>query len=342
LAERLPQKPPLTWLVAPVLIALVAGGAAGATASFLLDQDGGDGDGSQHLGAAVQAVTAVLPSVVIVVNEIAPSATGPGGLGAGAGFVVDERGFIATNAHIVQDPGRLTVVLPGGERRPATLVSSDAPYTDTAVVRIQGGGLKALPFGRSEDLKQGEVVFAIGSPDFDYDNTVTMGVVSGLERRKLLQGIFLEDLIQTDAAINLGNSGGPLINSRGEVVGIITFRDVGGDDDLEAISFAMSSRTVRPIIEAMVGDGRFARPYFGIEHVDGTRGALVQRVLDAGPAQRAGIRAGDVIVRLGRHEINADLPFLNALARFGSSDRVAVILVRDGRNMDVSVELTPR
>jgi 2-alkenal reductase len=291
---------------------------------------------------AVEAVSGVLPSVVIVVNEIAPRGNSPAALGAGAGFIVDERGFIATNAHIVQDPGRLTVVLASGERRPATLVASDAPFNDLAVVRIQGGNLKPLSFGRSELLRQGEPVFAVGSPDFDYDNTVTGGVVSGLERKKLLQGVVLEDLIQTDAAINLGNSGGPLINLRGEVVGMVTFRDVGADNDLAAISFAMSSRTIQPIVESIVRQGQFPRPYFGIEHLDGSRGAMVQRVLDASPAQKAGIRAGDVIIRLGRNEINSEVPFLNALARFGASERVPVILVREGRNMEVTVELTPR
>ena len=105
--------------------------------------------------------------MVIVVNEIAPHDNQPAALGAGAGFVADERGFIVTNEHIVHDTGKLTVVLSNGERRSATVVSTDFPYTDLAVLRIQGGGLKSVPVGASEKLHQGETVIAIGSPDFD-------------------------------------------------------------------------------------------------------------------------------------------------------------------------------
>jgi 2-alkenal reductase len=222
------------------------------------------------------------------------------------------------------------------------VVSTDAPYTDLAVLRVPPGGLKSLPLGSSEQLQPGETVIAIGSPDFDYNNTVTAGVVSGLERRKLLQGVYLEDLIQTDAAINLGNSGGPLINLRGEVVGVITFRDVGGDDDLTSISFAISSRTFKPIIDSMIAKGAFPRPYFGIDHQNGSRGALVQRVYDASPAEKAGIKLGDVILRIGRNEVTQALPFLNALALAGTTGRVPVQVLRDGRTLDLMLELAAR
>ncbi|HLF77147.1 MAG TPA: trypsin-like peptidase domain-containing protein [Dehalococcoidia bacterium] len=340
---------PYGLIGALVAIAFVAGGLAGAVAGLLVDSSGDSngGAGSDRRvaaedGSAVQAVAGALPGVVIVVNEIAPKGNEPGGLGAGAGFVADERGFIVTNEHIVHDPGKLTVVLSNGERRSATVVSTDAPYTDLAVLRVQPGGLKAVPIGSSQDLRQGETVIAIGSPDFDYNNTVTAGVVSGLERRKLLQGVYLDDLIQTDAAINLGNSGGPLINLRGQVVGVVTFRDVGGDDDLTGISFAISSRTFKPIVESMISKGAFPRPYFGIDHQNGSRGALVQRVFDSSPAEKAGIKAGDIIIRIGRNEVNQELPFLNALALAGTSGRVSVQVLRDGRTLDLTLELAAR
>lgn len=345
-------KLPIAWLGMIVGVALVAGAIAGAGASLLLDGSNGTektpeaGNGRESSGvpgdSAAEAAARAVPSVVIVVNEIAPKGNEPGGLGAGAGFIADERGFIVTNEHIVHDPGKLTVVLANGERRPATIVSTDLPFTDLAVLRITPGGLKALPIGRSEDLRQGETVLAIGSPDFDYDNTVTAGVVSGLERRKFLQSIFLDDLIQTDAAINLGNSGGPLINLRGEAVGVVTFRDVGGDDDLIGISFAISSRTFRPIVQSIIAKGAYPRPYFGIEHQNGNRGALVQRVYDASPAEKGGVKTGDVILRLGRNDINQNMPFLNALALAGTNDRVPMQILRDGRTLDLTVELTPR
>jgi S1-C subfamily serine protease len=350
LEDGVRPKLPLALLGALIAIAVVAGAIAGAVTSLVIDgsgkgSDAGGQSGSRNAAgdsAAIQAVASALPGVVIVVNEIAPHDNQPAALGAGAGFIADERGFIVTNEHIVHDPGKLTVVLSNGERRSATVVSTDFPYTDLAVLRVQGGGLKAVPIGASEDLHQGETVIAIGSPDFDYSNTVTAGVVSGLQRRKMLQGVFLEDLIQTDAAINLGNSGGPLINLRGEAVGVITFRDVGGDDDLNNISFAISSRTFKPIVEAMISKGVFPRPYFGIDHQNGARGAMVQKVFDSSPAEKAGIKAGDVILRIGRNDINQDLLFLNALALAGTSGRVPVQVLRDGRTIDLTVELAAR
>jgi S1-C subfamily serine protease len=292
----------------------------------------------------VEAVAGALPGVVIVVNEIAPQGSNPGGIGAGAGFVVDDRGFIVTNEHIVREPGKLTVVLSNGERRSATLVSTDAPFTDLAVVRVPAGRLTVLPIGSSEALRPGEPVVAIGSPDIDYNNSVTAGVVSATQRRKNLNGVFLEDLIQTDAAINVGNSGGPLINLRGEAVGLITFRDIGGDgeDALAGISFAISSRTFEPIVAAMIRNGKYPRPYFGIDHQNGSRGALVQRVYESSPADKAGIKTGDVVLRIGRNEVNQGLPFLNALALAGPSGRVPVQVAREGRTIDLTVELEPR
>ncbi len=342
-------KLPIAWLGMIVAAALIAGGAAGAGAALLL-RDGHNTSKSATVqrppadesSITAQAVAKVLPGVVIVVNEIAPKNGDNGALGAGAGFVVDERGFIVTNEHIVHDPGKLTVVLPNGEKRPATIVSTDYPFTDIAVIRIASGGLRAVSIGRSEDLQQGETVVAIGSPDFDYNNTVTAGVVSGLQRRKFLQGVFLDDLIQHDAAINLGNSGGPLINTRGEVVGVNTFRDIGGDDDLTGISFAISSRVFGPIVQSMIAHGSFPRPYFGIDHQNGTKGAMVQKVYDGSPAAKAGIQTGDVILRVGRNDVNQNLPFLNTLELVGINDRVPVQVLRNGQTMDLTVELAPR
>jgi S1-C subfamily serine protease len=295
-----------------------------------------------------------LPAVVAIINELTPSQEQPGGIAGGAGVVLDERGFILTNAHIVALPGKLFVVLNNGEIRPATLVSHDAPFTDLAVLRIAPGGLRALPLGDSEALSPGQTVIAIGSPDIDYRNSVTVGVVSGLHRRKQIQGIWADDLIQTDAAINVGSSGGPLVNLRGEVVGVVTFRDVGADDILFGISFALSSNTIRPIAQSIIARGQFPRPYFGIEHQDlndrlvqtanlrVNRGALVRRVINSSPAEKAGIQPGDVILRVGRNNIDESTPFINALSRLGVNDRVAVQVFRDGRAFDVTMELTAR
>jgi 2-alkenal reductase len=299
----------------------------------------------------------VLPSVVTIVNEIAPSATLPsGGIAGGAGFIVDARGYVVTNEHVVREPGNLTVILNDGSTRPATVVSHDAPFTDLAVLRIPAGGLRALPLADSRRLVPGQTVLVIGSPDFDYRNSVSAGVISGLQRAKLLDGVYREDLIQTDAPVNSGDSGGPLLNLDGEVVGLISFRDIGGDPDdpIFGISFALSSNSIAPLVRAIVDRGQYPRPYFGIDHLDlddavaqqvglrVNRGALVRRVIDGSPAQKAGLRAGDVILSLGRNELGAKLTFLTALRQLAPNERTTAMVLRDGRVIEVTLELTPR
>jgi S1-C subfamily serine protease len=356
-----PDLPPTAWLVTIIVVALVVGAAAGVGGALIVDSGGGGGattsavsnekplTGAAAQDAAAQATARVLPSVVIVVDDLGNA------IGTGAGVIIDERGFIVTNEHVIHGQGKLTVVLSTGEKRPATLVSDDSPFTDVAVLRVNPGGLKAVSFGKSEQLAPGETVLAIGSPDFDYQNTVTAGVVSGVERVKKINGIVATDLIQTDAAINLGNSGGPLINLNGEVVGLITFRDEGGGNDpLVNISFALSSRVLKPIVDSIISRGMYPRPYFGVEQIDIDatvaaqlktpldHGALVQRVLADSPAARAGIRPGDIILRMGKTDLSPASLFLNALANAGVNDRIPVQLARNGQTIDVTVEVSPR
>ena len=345
------SKPPLLWLVVIVAVALLAGAASGAAVVLLLDEDE-DKVATAPLSIS-DAVALALQSVVTVINEITPSSQYPsGGLGGGAGAVIDQRGLILTNAHIAGIPGKLSVILNDGEIRSATLVSDDAPFTDLAVIRVSSAGLKALPLGDSDKLRQGDTVIAIGSPDVDYHNSVSVGVASGIHRRKRLNDVWYSDLIQTDAAINVGNSGGPLINLAGEIVGLNTFRDIGQGDPLFGISFAQSSNAIKPIVQAIVQKGRYARPYLGIEHRELDEdnvasnpgrlryGAVVTSVVDASPAAKAGIRTGDVLLTIGRIEIGPENTFFNALA--AATSRAPVQLWRDGRIVETVAEMEIR
>jgi S1-C subfamily serine protease len=348
-------KPPLLWIVLFLLLALVSGAVSGVVVSLLLNDDDDAPASSAPSQSVAEAVAIALPSVVTVINEIAPSPRLPnGGIGGGAGVVIDQRGLILTNEHIVGLPGKLSVILNDGEIRPATLVSDDAPFTDLAVIRIASGGLKALPLGDSDKLQPGETLIAIGSPDVDYHNSVSVGVASGLHRRKRLGDVWYSDLIQTDAAINVGNSGGPLINLAGEVVGLNTFRDIGTDDPLFGISFAQSSNAIKPIVQSITQKGSYPRPYLGIEHreLDSDQevsnpgqlpyGAVVTSVIQPSPASKAGIRTGDVLLTLGRIQIGPENTFINALAGAGGNNRVPVQLWREGRIVETVVEMELR
>jgi S1-C subfamily serine protease len=354
------------WLAAGLLLAgLVAGAAGGATASLILkDDNGGSPTVSSRRaadeGAVALVVDAVLPSVVSIINEQDAVPDGAGNLvqdvNAGSGVIVDERGYILTNDHVIRSGGKLTVVLNNGEERPATVVGSDAPFTDIAVIKIAPGGLKPLPFGDSDSLVLGQGVVAIGSAYFEYKNSVTSGIVSGLHRRWLREGVYMEDMVQTDAAINIGNSGGPLVNFSGEVIGLNTnvVRSFGTGDTVFGIAFAISSKTMSPIVKSIIDKGQYPRPYFGIDHqtvdydlvrsqnlkVD--HGALVSRVIAGSPAAKAGLRTGDVILRIGKVDLTEEQPFINALSQAGVNESVPVQVFRDGRVSQLTIDLVPR
>jgi 2-alkenal reductase len=360
------MKPPLAWLGLFLAVAVIAGAVSGSVVALLLDDDPSTSEANQNNQAVsidervAEVAATAMQGVVTIINEGDQTTDEDGNIiqsySSGSGVIFDSSGLVVTNEHVVREPGTLSVVLSNGEQRPAQLVSHDAPFNDLAVLRIPGGGLKALPFGDSAELVPGETVIAIGSALFEYDNSVTVGVVSGLGRRYLREGIFMEDLIQTDAAINTGNSGGPLVTLDGRVVGLVSnvVRRIAGFENIQGISFAISSRTMAPILESIKRSGSFPRPYFGVEHLDldvptatqmGLRtpeGALVESVTSGGPAANAGIRQGDVILVIGNSEINEGYTFLNALSVVAPNARVPVRLLRGDTVVDVAVQLVPR
>lgn len=305
----------------------------------------------------IEVVQANQSSVVTVVSLQGESAEqGPGEAKAvGSGIVLDHDGHIVTNEHVIRDAADLRVILPNGEEVIGTLVGLDR-LTDLAVVKIDSNQLVPAVFGDSSSLQPGQRVVAIGSALGGFRNTVTVGVVSALGRQVVPRGeeYALENLIQTDVAINHGNSGGPLLDMQGEVVGVNTIlirRERDSEEVVQGISFAVPSNTVQQIVPQLVADGQVARPYLGVEtqmvtsEVKATyaltvdHGARVETVLAGSPAERAGLRHGDVILAIDGEAINEDKPFINVLMRYHIDDTVELLVDRVGEELTLIVTL---
>jgi S1-C subfamily serine protease len=266
--------------------------------------------------------------------------------GNGSGFVFAEDGLILTNSHVVGGGKRIQVTLFDGRQLPADLIGDD-PQTDLAVLRISADNLVAASLGDSSALRPGQLVIALGSP-FGFQHTVTAGVVSALGRSlRSRTGRLMEQLIQTDAALNPGNSGGPLVTSAGKVVGVNTAIIAGG----HGIAFAVSINTAKFVIPHLVREGRVRRAMLGVSaqharlattvvrtfHLPQRSGTLVTDVLDGSPAQAAGLRPGDILLEFDGVTLEGpdDLIRLLTAERIGS--RVTIRLLRDGRPEQVTV-----
>jgi len=264
----------------------------------------------------------------------------------GSGVVVSREGFILTNDHVVDGVTEIRVTLNDGRTVPGKIVGSD-PETDLAVVRISAPGLTPVTFGQSDQLKVGDVVLAIGDP-FSVGQTVTMGIVSALGREIGAANPY-GSFIQTDAAINPGNSGGALVDAAGNLVGINTliFSRSGG---YQGIGFAIPVSLAKKVMEEIIETGAVTRGWFGVEvanitpelaeslALSGTRGAIVGGIERGSPAERAGIRLGDVIVKVGERAVPDMNAALNAIADIPPGKTVAVSVLR--RNQEVGLSVT--
>jgi serine protease Do len=305
-----------------------------------------------------QVVEKVQPTVVTVVGTTPGQMTFFGYSGdstvSGSGVIITQDGYILTNNHVVEDTNDLTVILSDGSELGANVVSTDS-FADLAVLKVEGVMPGVAVLGNSDNLKPGETVIAIGSPLGDFRNTVTVGVVSATGRSlDTGKGYEMENLIQTDAAINSGNSGGPLVNLAGEVVGInsAVVRGSSTSAIAEGLGFAIPSNTALLISQQIITKGYFARPYMGvsIQQIDpstATRynlpvewGAYVTRVGSGSPAESAGIRQGDIIVRMDDQTFDEDTQFVNALFNYTPGDVVEVEVVRNSQHITMQVTLT--
>lgn len=273
---------------------------------------------------------------------------------SGSGVIISPEGYILTNNHVVEGASKLIAVLADGTQVPAQLIGTDL-YADLAVLKIQGSVPAVAKFGNSDALKPGETVIAIGSPLGDFKNSVTVGVVSATGRSiDTGRGYQIEDLIQTDAAINSGNSGGPLVNLAGEVVGINTLvvRGSGfGGTIAEGLGFAIPANTARAVADQIIQKGYFSRPNLGIHSQPITPqiaalydlpvkwGVYVIDVAAGGPAAKAGIRKGDIITRIGDVSLDANHSFINALFAYKPGDTVEIEVMRSGKSVTLQVTL---
>ncbi|MBI2855852.1 MAG: trypsin-like peptidase domain-containing protein [Chloroflexi bacterium] len=271
---------------------------------------------------------------------------------AGTGVIFDPGGLIVTNNHVVAGAVTIVVSLVDERTFEAEIVGRD-PAADLAVIRIPGDGYSAVSFADPELLKIGDWVIAIGNAlDLVGGPTVTIGIVGALDRVVTTEDGTLFDMIQTDAAINPGNSGGPLVNLEGEVVGINTARTQQG----EGIGFAVGTFTVSPVVASILEHGRVIFAWLGVGVDDVTpviaaqedfsvkRGALVISVTPGGPAQKAGLQAGDIIVAFDGAEVESVKQLQKAVRRYEVGDKATVTLARgkDTRDLQVTLEEMPR
>ena len=271
-------------------------------------------------------------------------------ISAGSGVIVDaRRGYVLTNHHVVRSAERITVTLKDRREFQAELVGSD-PATDVALLRIPGEALTALPFGDSEQLKVGDLVIAIGNP-FGLGQTVTSGIVSALGRSGIENGNY-EDFIQTDASINPGNSGGALINSKGELVGINTaiLAPSGGN---VGIGFAVPANMARSVMEQLLRFGQVRRGRIGVVIQDlepaaaealglaADEGAMIARVEPGSPAERAGLRGGDVVLSVDGTPIQGSGELRNRIALVEADRSVRLEVLRNGRRSQIAVQVAP-
>lgn len=357
---------PSTIIIAGVALAaaVIGGLIAGASVYVLTGADSGSATVPANSAATTQVTIQQTSAVADVAKKARPAVvkiessrqTNQGTeKDVGSGVILDAVGHIVTNAHVVLGTDSLKVTLSDGTQRPAVLVGDDFPFTDVAVLQIGPVSVSPLPVGDSSALVLGEMVVAIGNPLGDFEGTVSAGVVSGLNRQRTFDAVRQDDLIQTDAAVNNGSSGGALLNLEGQFIGMPTaiLRQSPGGQAVEGMAFALPAKRIVAIADRIIAaNASYPRPSLGLSHLDLNsdvlsrlprqsvqQGAIVTAIDRGGAAEAAGIFAGDVITRLGDQDVNLANPLLNALMTFEPGQTAKVVLNRNGRIIEAEVRL---
>ncbi|MFL2627080.1 MAG: trypsin-like peptidase domain-containing protein [Dehalococcoidia bacterium] len=276
--------------------------------------------------------------------------------GAGSGIIISEDGYILTNSHVVDLANTITVSFYDETQSEAELIGQD-PLTDLAVIKVDKSGLKPLSISPNNNLRVGDWVVAIGNAiGLEGEPTVTLGIVSALERELAIDSTYLTELIQTDAVINPGNSGGPLLNLNGDVIGINTIKYV--ETSTDGIGFAISSETAATIMQQLIQNGKVIWPWIGIgaqdidlQNIDEldlnvTEGVLIRSISPNGPAEKGGLLANDIIVAIDEKPIRnvKELQTLRQTGYLSIGQEIIVTIIRDkiSQNILITLEEQPR
>ena len=301
----------------------------------------------QHVGPAVVTIVATIPGQQTFFGYSGDSTA------SGSGVFISSDGYILTNNHVIEGARQLQAIFADGSQQDASLVGTDQ-YSDLAVLKISGTVPATANLGNSDALNPGETVIAIGSPLGDFKNTVTVGVVSATGRSiDTGSGYSIDSLIQTDAAINQGNSGGPLVNLAGEVIAINTLiiRSSGSGTVAEGLGFAIPINTARFVSEQLIQKGYVSRPYLGINWQPITPrvaaiyrlpveyGVYITDISSNSPASQSGLQVGDIIIGIDKTSLDDTHAYINTLFQYSAGNTVTLTLMRNGKQIEVQVTL---
>ena len=299
----------------------------------------------------IEVIEEVMPAVVGVSRQVLVRRFGEESLEpaeSGSGVIISSDGYIITNHHVIEGADGISVLLPDKGRYDAELVGEDT-LTDLALLKIEETGLTAMSLGDSDQLRVGETVAAIGNPLGYFQQTVTAGIISAVDRQVRFPGSdFAYSFVQTDALVNPGNSGGPLVNLDGEIIGINTAKiSLMG---VEGIGLSIPSNTVKRVADDLLEHGKVVRPHLGVviddwplySDLEPDKGVLILDIAPDSPAEEVGLQAGDVIVAMDDQEVQYIAQLFDQLLTYYPGDNAVVTFYRDGERRDVEVVLGER